>query len=154
MRGIGYVMSYVLTISGIIYSLVSFTFTLFIIPSALAEERDVALTVTVYFIALFLVFYLPSFLLIYFGHRVRKKLHLKRGAEAMVQSNPVYVRPPVQQPIETRTVIVEAKPTPAPKKAVSVSVECKGCGARRAIVSGESSSCEYCGSPLTATLRA
>ncbi|MFF2890511.1 hypothetical protein [Paenibacillus sp. NPDC057967] len=110
-----------------------------------------------FILILFIMFYLPSFGLFYFGHRIRKKLKRKNEAEAAAyaaaQYNPVYHVPPVQQRVETKTVInvVESKPAPAPKKAASVSVECKGCGARSAVVKGESASCDYCGSPLAAS---
>ncbi|RJE87705.1 ABC transporter ATP-binding protein [Paenibacillus sp. 1011MAR3C5] len=156
MRGFGYVISVILTVAGAIYTLVSLIFTL-IIMSEVSSESDSFAEGLVLLLILFTMFYLPTFALFFFGHRIRKKLKRKNEAEAAAiaaaQYDPVYHAPPVQQRVETKTVInvVESRPAPAPKKAPTVSVECKGCGARKAVVKGESTSCDYCGSPLAAT---
>lgn len=155
MRGFGYVISYILTIAGAIFTVLSITFSFIILPEIPSQTQPISAGAVLVFV-LFLMFYLPTFLLFYFGHLIRKKLKRKQEAEAAAmaaaQYNPVYNVPPVQQRTETKTVInvVESRPAPAPKKAPSVSVECKGCGARKAVVEGESSACDYCGSPMTA----
>lgn len=99
------------------------------------------------------VFYgIPMLVLLLSGYFIRRRLASKNSAKSqpVPQFNPVYVNPPVQQQSETKTVIkvVHQATAPIPKK--TVSVECKGCGARQAVAQGESPACEYCGSPLTA----
>jgi len=154
MRGFGYVISYILTIAGAIHTLLSIIFT-FIVMSQVSSQTQPMSAGIVFLLVLFMMFYLPTFAFYYFGHRIRKKLKLKQEAEAAAlataQHNPIYNSPLVQQRVETQTVNVpETKPAPAPKKTPSVSVECKGCGSRKAVAAGESTSCDYCGSPLTA----
>ncbi|REK71538.1 hypothetical protein [Paenibacillus paeoniae] len=147
------VLSYILTAFGILFLLFTIVATTDM-PQSVYDPKHPAPSIIALCFVLFGAFYLPTFLLLYFGHRIRKKQKLKAMAAAPFnpQSTPVQVSPPVQQRVETRTVnrIVEAPPTSTPKKSVSVSVECRGCGARKAVVAGESSECDYCGSPLIA----
>jgi len=155
MRNFAFVISIILTVAGAIHTFLSIMFT-FIIMSEVSTQPSPVSASIVFLLILFIMFYLPTFAFYYFGHRIRKKLKLKQEAEAAAlaaaQYNPAYNSPPVQQRVETRTVFhaVEPKPAPAPKKVPSVSVECKGCGSRKAVIAGESTSCDYCGSPLTA----
>lgn len=152
MRGFGYVMSYILTIAGAIFVVLSLTFSAILIPQISSQSQPLSVGSIIVFV-LFLMFYLPTFLLFYFGHFIRKKLKLKQEAEAAAmaaaQYNPAHNFSPVQQPVEV-IYETESSPAPAHKKAPSVSVECKGCGARKAVVEGESAACDYCGSPMTA----
>ncbi|REK71536.1 hypothetical protein [Paenibacillus paeoniae] len=139
--------SYILTITGVLYLILSIQSTIEIKPWEVSNDTYSLATILGQFIGLFLFFYGPTYLLLYFGQRIRKKQKLKKKELTVAQAIP-----PVQQQVETKTVInnVETRSTPAPKKAAAVSVECRGCGARKAVESGESSTCEYCGSPLTA----
>ncbi|WP_133305008.1 hypothetical protein [Paenibacillus pinisoli] len=144
--------SHILTTLGVLLAFASLLFTV-VVGLITSESGSSDLSTSIW--ALVFMFYLPTFLLLFFGHRIRRNLRLKLEAasQPVQQPRPVQViQPPPQQRVETRTVInvVESKPAPAPKKAVSVSVECKGCGARKAVIAGESSPCDYCGSPLTA----
>lgn len=146
-----HVVSYILTIAGVLYAILSIATTIVIIPDALSQEAAADLTPFFLFIIMFFYF-LPSFLLLFFGHRMRKKLKLKKLAvcQPVPQFNFMHNNMPFQQQTETRTFIKveKAKPDPAPKKAIVV--ECKGCGAKKAVIKNEISSCDYCGSPLTA----
>ncbi|RJX38699.1 hypothetical protein D3P09_14230 [Paenibacillus pinisoli] len=103
------------------------------------------------FILLFLILYLPSYQFLMRGYRMRKNLKLEELAlsQPVPQCYPVHNYPPFQQQTEPKTIIkvVKVKPDPVPKKAVPV--ECKGCGARKAVIRDELSFCDYCGSPLT-----
>ncbi|REK71535.1 hypothetical protein DX130_21280 [Paenibacillus paeoniae] len=141
-------LSYILIILGIIYAVISLIFTLVMTLSELGDS-DFSIII----IVLIFVFYIPTFALLYFGYRIQKNLRLKMttSPQLVPQPNSIQTVSPVQQRVETRTVssVIESRPAPPPKKAVSVSVECKGCGARKAVIAGESSTCDYCGSPLT-----
>ncbi|MFF2890514.1 hypothetical protein [Paenibacillus sp. NPDC057967] len=144
--------SHILTIFGVLFAIASLLFTV-VVGLITSETGDSDLSASIS--ALVFMFYIPAFLLLFFGHRIRKNLRLKMAAppQPAPEPSPVQViQPQVQRRVETRTVVnvVESRPAPAPKKAVSVSVECKGCGARKAVITGESSTCDYCGSPLTA----
>jgi len=144
--------SHILTTLGVLFAIASLLFTV-VVSLITSEVGDSDLSTSIS--ALVFMFYIPTFLLLFFGHRIRRNLRLKMETQPqpVQQPRPVQViQPPVQQRVETRTVInvVESRPAPAPKKAVSISVECKGCGARKAVIAGESSTCDYCGSPLTA----
>ncbi|RJX38697.1 hypothetical protein D3P09_14220 [Paenibacillus pinisoli] len=150
MRNFAFVISIILTVAGAIHTFLSIMFT-FIIMSEVSTQPSPVSASIVFLLILFIMFYLPTFAFYYFGHRIRKKLKLT-ATNVAAEYNPGYSVPPVQQRVETRTVFhaAEPKPAPAPRKAPSVSVECKGCGSRKAVAAGESTSCDYCGSPLTA----
>jgi len=135
----GYGKSYLYIVIGVLLSALSIIVT-FIVGKDLFD-----------FILLFLILYLPSYQFLMRGYRMRKNLKLEELAlsQPVPQCYPVHNYPPVQQQTEPKTIIkvVKVKPDPVPKKAVPV--ECKGCGARKAVIKDELSFCDYCGSPLT-----
>ncbi|RJE87703.1 hypothetical protein D3P07_15460 [Paenibacillus sp. 1011MAR3C5] len=137
MRGFKYAMSMVMTIFGTVYILLSVGFTLILIMQL---PKGAALSIVQ--VILFLLMNSPPVLLLYFGQRIRKKLYAEQHATLPAQ--PMSFTPP-----EPRAII-KVKPTPVPAPKKTVSAECKGCGARMAIMKDEVSSCDYCGSPLSA----
>jgi len=128
---------------GILYSILSIMSSIEMSPGNSAGE------IIGHYIGQLLLFYGPSFLLLYFGYRLIRKKKPKKQ-DLPMQQPPASFVPPVQQQVNTVNKVIETKPTPPPVPKKTVSVECKGCGARKAVPAGESSPCDYCGSPLTA----
>ncbi|MFF2890513.1 hypothetical protein [Paenibacillus sp. NPDC057967] len=135
MRGFKYAMSMVMTIFGTVYILLSVGFTLILIMQLPNGEA-----LSIVQIILFLLMNSPPVLLLYFGHRIRKKWYAEQHAALPAQP----------MSFTTPEAIIKVKPTPAPAPKKTVSAECKGCGARMAIIKDEVSSCDYCGSPISA----
>ncbi|RJE87704.1 hypothetical protein D3P07_15465 [Paenibacillus sp. 1011MAR3C5] len=144
MRIIRIVIGCVLLAVGILYSILSILSTIEMDPGNSSGE------VVGHYIGQLLLFYGPSFLLLYFGYRLIRKKKPKKQVVPVQQPIPASYIPPVQHQVNTVINVVETKPTPPPVPKKTVSVECKGCGARKAVAAGESSPCDYCGSPLTA----
>ncbi|WP_133305007.1 hypothetical protein [Paenibacillus pinisoli] len=137
----------ILLVLGILYSILSIMSSIEMSPGNSAGE------VIGHYIGELLLFYGPSFLLLFFGYRLIRKKKPKKQALPKQHPNPASFVPPVQQQVNTVNTVnkaIETKPTPPPVPKKTVSVECKGCGARKAVPLGESSPCDYCGSPLTA----
>ncbi|MFF2890512.1 hypothetical protein [Paenibacillus sp. NPDC057967] len=143
MRIIRTVIGFILLAIGILYAILSILATIEMSPGNTSGE------IVGHYIGQLLLFYGPSFLLLYFGYRLIRKKKPKKQ-DLPVQPNPASFIPPVQNQVHTVIKTVETKPTPPPAPKKTVSVECKGCGARKAVAVGESSPCDYCGSPLTA----
>lgn len=144
MRIFKIIMGSILLVLGALYTFIS-------IQATIEMERGNSVAEAIgHFIGEFLFFYGPSFLLLYFGYRLIRKKKPKKQDLPMQQPNPAPYVPPVQQQVHTVNKVIETKPTPPPVPKKTVSVECKGCGARKAVPAGESSPCDYCGSPLTA----
>lgn len=122
----------ILLILGILGSILLGIILLVMVPVSIIDDTSPPLAYVIFFIFLFVLIGLPTFLLIYFGRRLRNNAN----NAAMIGSS--------ASPHTPGTSSAPARKTASSVRAKMV--VCLGCGAQKSVLPNEAATCDYCGS--------